>query len=189
MNAVQLLGNQLRGMNATLHELADDLTDEEWHSRPSPSQNIVSFAAWHIPRVQDHFVHTWIRNIPELCTGEPWQAWHPLQKYGSGIGITLQEADLIAHLLQPKDILEYADTVTAGIVDWLLALPESELDRIPDAAAHLAPFLECHTKEYKADTDHLLGKPIWRLLSGPCISHVRGHMGELALQKTMLREQ
>ena len=48
--------DRLRATNAFLHEIADDLADEEWFSRSAPGQNLISFSTWHVPRVQDHFV-------------------------------------------------------------------------------------------------------------------------------------
>jgi hypothetical protein len=188
MNAIQLLEKQFQSVNAVLHDVVDDLSDNEWLSRLSPHQNIFAFSAWHLPRVQDNFVHTWIRNVPEIYASERWQEWRHFQKYSEGVGIQLHEADIIARHVKQNEVLEYSDLVTTEIISWLHTLSNNNLDQIPDATAHLSVFSEYQTQGYKSDTDHLIGKPIWRLLSGTCISHVRGHLGELDLQKTILRE-
>lgn len=187
MNAILLLEKQLRATNAFLHEIADDLTDAEWTSRLAPNQNLISFAAWHVPRVQDHFVNVWLRNVTELCGREQPQQWNNLRGISASMGLALSVADDIARQLQRAEVLAYSDTVFAEVTDWLQTLTEADLEQIPNAAAHLAPFEEYQTPGYKADTDHLHGRQIWRLLSGPCVLHVYAHLGELEFQKAMLR--
>lgn len=187
MDAILLLEKQLRATNAFLHEIADDLTTAEWTSRVASGQNLIGFSAWHVPRAQDHFVNVWIRNVPELCARDNSSQWHPLRGTSASMGLSLSAADELAHQLQRADVLAYADTAFAEITDWLQTLTEADLDQVPDSAAHLLPFKDYQTPDYKADTDHLHGRSIWRLLSGPCVLHVYGHLGELEFQKAMLR--
>jgi hypothetical protein len=187
MKATALLEKQLTGVNSMLHHVADDLSQQEWTSRPVRGENMLGFIVWHLPRLQDHLVQVWIRGVPEVIQDERWACWDQLQPLGAGLGIPLQEADRIAHCVQPAETLAYADVVLREILNWLAMLTDDDLEYIPDARKHLASYPEYQTVGHHAETDDLLDLPIWRLLSGPCIGHVRGHLGELALLKAQLR--
>ncbi len=99
-------------------------------------------------------------------------------RLGAGLGITLEEADQMALCVQPAEALAYADVVLREILNWLATLTDDDLEYIPHARKHLAPYPEYQTAGHHAETDDLLDLPIWRLLSGPCIGHVRGHLGD-----------
>ena len=187
MKATALLAKQVTGVNTLLHHAADDLIQHEWTSRPVRGENMPGFMVWHVPRMQDHTVQTWIRGVPEVVHDERWAHWHDLQPLGAGLGIPLEEADRIARCVQPAEVLAYADVVLREILSWLATLTDDDLEYIPPARQHLAPYPEYQTAGHHAETDELLDLPIWRLLSGPCIGHVRGHLGELALLKAQLR--
>jgi hypothetical protein len=188
MNTIQLLEKQFKANLAQFHELVDDVTEAEWLSRPGAKQNLFAFTAWHVPRTQDNFIHTWVRNVPELITAPRWQVWHGFKTDSAGIGIPLARADEIAWQLKKPDVLEYADLVCGQALAWMQTLSDAELDRVPEYSAHLAAFPEYQTPGYKADTDHLLDKPLWRILSGTCLLHLRGHLGELELAKSLARK-
>jgi len=187
MKATALLAKQVTGVNTLLHQAAEDLSQQEWTSRPLRSENMPGFILWHIPRLQDHFVQVWIRGVPEVIQDERWGRWDQLQPLGAGLGIPLEEADQIAHCVEPAEVLAYADVVLREILNWLVTQTDDDLEYIPDARQHLAPYPEYQTTGHHAETDDLLDRPIWRLLSGPCTGHVRGHLGELALIKSQLR--
>jgi hypothetical protein len=124
MNAVTLLDKQLANINAIFHSLADDLTDQEWITRPAPGQNRVAYLAWHLPRVQDSHIHTWVRGIPEVVHGDRWSQWGHLRRFGNGIGITLAEADEVALSVRRDDVLAYADAVYSESSAWLDSLSD-----------------------------------------------------------------
>lgn len=70
MKATALLEKQLTGVNARLHHVADDLSQQEWTSRPLRGENMSGFIIWHLPRLQDHLVQVWIRGVPEVVQDE-----------------------------------------------------------------------------------------------------------------------
>jgi hypothetical protein len=189
MNVVLYLQNQLENINEIFHAIADDLTYDEWLYRPSPHQNMLGFAVWHIPRTQDAHVQTWIRGIPEVAHRDRWQGWQSIKQFGYGVGITLDQADEIARCAQQRDVSVYADEVHQEIIAWLQGLPEIDLDRIPDIPSHLSPYPEYQTAGYVEETKHLFRQPIWDQLMRPCIGHVHRHLGEVEILKNMLRDQ
>lgn len=67
---------------------------------------------------------------------------YPSSNMGLGQGSPFAEADTIAETVQIAETLAYADAVPSGIMAWLHQLRDSDLDQIPDADTHLAPYPE-----------------------------------------------
>jgi hypothetical protein len=189
LNITTYLQKQFANINAVFHGIADDLTDEEWVTRPAPGQNVIGYTVWHIPRTQDTFVQTWIRGIAEVVHGERWTHWQPLKRLGIGVGISLDEADEIARSVKRTDVLEYADAVHQAVFAWLGESSESDLDQILDTRQRLAAFPEYQTPGFIEEVTSLYDQPVWGLLMRPCIGHIHRHLGELEVVKNILRAQ
>ena len=187
MNTIAYAQNQLSNINSILHSIADDLTDEEWVSRPAHGQNMIGYTVWHIPRTQDTHVQTWIRGIPEVVHGDRWTHWRQLKQYGNGVGISLAEADDVAHSVQRAEVMEYANAVHQEILTWLKELNESDLDQLPDISQHLSAYPEYQTPSYVEEASGLFDQPIWSQLMRPCIGHIHRHLGELEFVKNIIR--
>lgn len=187
MNAPIYLLKQLANLNAVFHGITEDLTDEEWVTRPAPGQNMIGYTVWHMPRTQDSFVQTWIRGIPEVAHGERWAHWQTLKHLGIGVGISLEEADNIARSAKRTDVFEYADAVHQEISAWLESVNESELDQASDTRQHISSYPEYQTHEFLEEVSNLIDQPAWALLMRPCIGHIHRHLGELEIVKTILR--
>jgi hypothetical protein len=187
MNTTLFLQKQLSNIHSVFQEIVGNLNDQEWTSRPVPGQNLPGYTAWHLPRTQDNFVQTWIRGIPEVVHSERWMHWQRFKRFGIGAGITVEEADEIAHTVNRADVLAYADDVHHEIIGWLNELDENSLDHIPEAARHLSLYPEYQTPGFHKDTDSLLNQPEWALLMRPCIGHVHRHLGELQAVKVFLQ--
>jgi hypothetical protein len=187
MKATGLLQQQFSNINTIFHSVVEDLIDQEWVSRPAPSHNRVAYIAWHLPRVQDSHIHTWIRGIPELFHSDRWSQWHHLKRFGNGVGITLEEADEVALSVLHADVLAYADAVYHESSAWLHNLSDADLDRIPDYRLHLSAYPEYQTPGFYEEISSLLDQPIWSQLMRPCIGHIHRHLGELELVKALIR--
>ena len=187
MNAITYLQKQLANVNAIFHSIAEDLTDEEWVTRPAPGQNMIGCTVWHIPRTQDAHVQTWIRGIPEVAHGDRWAHWQQFKRLGNGVGVSLDEADKIARNVQRAELMEYADAVHQEISAWLKELGESDLDQIPKVSQHLSPYPEYQTPGFVEEAGSLFDQPVWSQLMRPCIGHVHRHLGELEIVKNILR--
>lgn len=188
MNSITLLEHFFADVHVTFHAVAGDLTEQEWKSQPVSGQNTLGFIAWHIPRIQDNIIQTWIRGIPELAHGERWKKWQPFRHLGSGTGIPTEGAHEIGHLVEKVDVLNYANEVYQEVVDWLRVLNDDDLERIPDSENTLKSYPEYQTPGYLNIAADLIGQPIWVLVMSVCIGHVHRHLGELSVMKEILRE-
>ena len=187
MNAPSYLQKQLANLNAVFHGITEDLTDEEWVTRPAPGQNMIGYTVWHMPRTQDTFVQTWIRGIPEVAHNERWAHWRELKRLGIGVGISLDEADEIARSVKRTDVFEYADAVHQDISAWLEGIDEGELDQVNNTQQRLSSYPEYQRPEFVEEVSNLIDQPAWTLLMRPCIGHIHRHLGGLDIVKTILR--
>ena len=188
MNITGYLKKQFSNLNGVYHSIANDLTQEEWLTRPAPGQNMIGYAVWHIPRTQDNFLQTWIRGQAEIIHRDRWSHWRQLKPLGIGVGITLQQADEITRTIRLGDVLAYADEVHQTMLDWLAEINEQDLNLVPDARQRLTAFREYQTPGYLEEVNNLLGLPVWGLLIRPCMGHVHRHLGELEISKDILRK-
>lgn len=187
MRAIDLVIRQLDGVHGLYHEIADDLTDREWTARVFPGSSRLGFTLWHLPRTQDWAVQTLLRGAPEVIADARWQGRGPLQTPGMGAGFTPEEADELAHGLDRADVLDYADAVHQSCAAWLRTLTDDDLDTITDMPGRQTAYPEYQRPEFLAEVQHLIAVPTWRILLGPCIGHVRSHLGELEVIKQALR--
>jgi hypothetical protein len=188
MRTTKFLENFFDYGHMMMHHAVADLTDEEWETRIADHQNKLGYIAWHLPRVQDNMIQTWIRGLPEVVHGERWAHWEKFRHLGVGVGITLKEADDIASGVNKADVLAYEEVVYQEALVWLRQLNDADLDLIPDAQKHLVPYPEYQTAGYHEETDGHLGEPTWELLMRPCIGHIQRHLGEIMTVKAVLRE-
>ncbi|MEO6892556.1 MAG: DinB family protein [Ktedonobacteraceae bacterium] len=190
MNSTTLLQRQFQMLNDAFHDIADDLTDIEWLRRAVPDTNLFGFILWHLPRTQDAIIHILIRGEASVVGAEPWMSRGGLATPGIGFGSTLAETDQLACSLQKTAVLEYADAVHQSILSWLSTLSADDLDLVPNLLAHAeqagAPDLYPALRSTALDLE---GRPVWGLLAGTCLSHLRAHLAELDLLKRILRGQ
>jgi hypothetical protein len=187
MNTALYLQKQFANIHAIFHGMVEDLTDEEWVTRPAPGQNMLGYTVWHIPRTQDSFVQTWIRGSAEVVQRGRWADWRSLRRLGIGVGISLDEADEIARSIKRVDVLAYADAVHEEISAWLAERRDSDFDQVFDFRQRLAAFPEYQTPGFVEEVSNLYDQPIWGILMRPCIGHIHRHLGELEVVKSILR--
>lgn len=191
-----MLSQQLETANLRLHHSTADLTQKELIARPLPGVNPIGFILWHMARSQDWAVNTAIRNIPEMVTRAPWrETW--IRVPGIGTGFDLEQAAEVAGQVDLPSLLEYADAVHAGALEWLSTLDESALDEIPDVAAHEAQYSEYQAPGFRAEMDggpehddavgRKRGLPVWVFLASVSVTHVHRHLGEVDLIRDLLR--
>jgi DinB family protein len=189
MNAVSLLRIQLEGSFARIAEAANETSDDEWIAQASDGQNPAGFTLWHCVRSIDWAVNCAIRGIPEVANQARWQgmlattAWY-------GYEVTMDTARHVAASVARAELMDYAGDVQNSVIPWLESLSDEELDGVPDIARNYSsngmyessPMREAWIKEDA-------GTPVWQLVTGTCVGHVRTHMGEVQALRQVLRSR
>jgi DinB superfamily len=182
------LQQQFSNLNGVFHALVSDLTDEEWMTRSAPGQNMIGFTVWRMPRMQDHFLQTWMRGQTEVAYSDRWSDWEHLKPFGIGTGLSMAETDQIACSTRLGDVLMYADEVLQTVLAWLAEVDEDVLDQIPPAQQRLAAFPEYQTRDYVEAVRSFYGLPVRGLLLQACLGQIYRHLDQLEISKDSLRD-
>ena len=180
MQASRLLAGQLNAVNFLLHDVVSRLEPEDWLRRAAPTTNVPAFTLWHVARVLDSTVQMGIRGEPELIETEPWASkrWARLS---TGVGYSIKEADEVAALVVPAEVVEYADASRSATNQWLKTITDADLE----AENRLVERVTKHpTYNYPANLEAMAwiaGRPVWVVLSLACFAHCWGHLEEIGL--------
>ena len=180
MQGTRLLAGQLNAVNFLLHDLVSRMAPDDWLRRAAPTTNLPAFTLWHVARVLDSSVQMSIRGEPELIEGEPWSSktW---ARQSTGVGYSLEQADELAALVVPDEVVEYADASRLSTNQWLKSITDDVLE------------VECKVIErvtnhpsynYPANLESIAwtaGRPVWAVMSIACFAHTWGHLEEMAL--------
>lgn len=180
MQATRLLSGQLNAVNFLLHDVVSRLEPDDWLRRAAPTTNVPAFTLLHVARVLDSTVQMGIRGEPELIETEPWNSkrWARLS---TGVGYSMPEADELAALVVPAEIVEYADASRSATNQWLKTITDADLEaenKVIERATNHASY------NYPAALEALTwtaGRPVWVVLSIACFAHCWGHLEEMAL--------
>ncbi|HEX6030196.1 MAG TPA: DinB family protein [Tepidiformaceae bacterium] len=186
MQATDLALRQLQMVNLLLRNLCSGITEEEWLWRPARGENLIGWTLWHVPAVQDWAVHTWIQNVEEVRQRPEW-APRVAGRQLLAFGMTPEEADEVARLTRPADVVAYSDAVLEAATGWLSRLAPDDFDAIPENRSHQDRDAAYRSPGYLEEADTMREQAIWRLLSGACVGHCRGHLGEVDVLLNMRR--
>ena len=115
----------------TIDLALNDLTDEELLRIPAPECNSAAWILWHLSRVIDSFIHTRLRDLPQLWDTNDW-AQHfvmPAEGENRGLGWTHQ---MVCDWLPPSRLLqlEYFEQVRAALREYLPGLTEAQMQQV-----------------------------------------------------------
>jgi len=180
VQATRLLAGQLNAVNFLLHDLVGRMEPDDWLRRAAPTTNLPAFTLWHVARVLDSSVQVSIRGEPELIESEPWasKAW---DRQSTGVGYSLEQADELAALVVPDEVVEYADASRSATNQWL----KSITDDVLEAECKVIENITSHPAyNYPASLEAIAwtaGRPVWAVMSIACFAHTWGHLEEMAL--------
>ncbi|MBI5948981.1 MAG: DinB family protein [Chloroflexi bacterium] len=183
METTTYIAAQIENAANLLKGLLSDVTEAEWRSRAAPGQNLFGFVAWHMVATQDWVVRVALQGLPMVASGPEWVA------RGVGIchvpfGMPAAEADALALATTPADVVAYSEAVLKHSIAWLTVAGPGALDAVPPGSNRTG---YSEIAAYRQQCSHMEGWPAWDLFARPAIGHVRGHLGELDLVKTLLR--
>lgn len=184
-----MLRIQLEGSFTQVVNVANETSDDEWVAQASDDLNPAGFTLWHCLRTIDWAVNCVIRGIPEIANQERWQsmlastAWY-------GYDVSMGTARHVAASVTRAALVEYAGEVQQSVMSWLEAQSDESLDAVPDLDGNYRsnvvygslPQLDAWIKED-------IGTPTWRMVTGPCVGHVRVHLGEVQALRQVLRSR
>lgn len=178
MTAKEILRVQLNGSFNLLQELTEKISDEEWTARRIPGASLPGFIVWHAARIIDWAVHCAIQGIPEIASRPEWRGLRSTEM-AYGAGISDQEADAIAMNIARIAVAAYLAALRPAVLDWLESQNDGDLERIPGMEAHQRANPRYLTPPVWAEVESLKNVPAWQILTRPCISHIRVHVGEV----------
>jgi hypothetical protein len=180
VQASRLLAGQLNAVNFLLHDVAARLEPDDWLRRAAPTTNLPAFTLWHVARALDSTVQMGIRGEPELIESEPWasKAW---ARQSVGVGYSLEQADELAGLVVPEEVVDYADASRSSTNQWLKTIA----DEVLEAESKMIEHSNNHASySYPAALEAIAwtgGRPVWAVLSIACVAHTWAHLEEMAL--------
>ncbi|MSQ41233.1 MAG: DinB family protein [Dehalococcoidia bacterium] len=131
--------------------------------RHMPDANSTTFLIWHIARISDNMFHRLIADpiALSLWEREEWHQRFGLQPRDGGTGFA---AEQVGALKPDKDLLlTYYQRDFEAVIKGVEALPEQDLDRVPNPQ--------------RPETT------VGRLVQGTLIAHGYNHLGELRTVK------
>ena len=156
--------------NFTTIDLAlRDLDEEEFKRIPAPDCNSVGWTLWHLSRVIDSFIHTRLRDLPQLWDTNNWAQHYGMPADGEnrGLGWTHQ---MVCDWQPPSRELqmEYFEQVRSALREYLPGLTDAQMQQ----AKIIPPVSEPRT------VAAALGQMTW-----DCVSHG----GQIAFMRGMYK--
>jgi len=186
MDAKLILRAQLENTRGLCADLIGSMTREEWLKRTHPAGVMLGFDAWHIAATVDWAVQARLRGVPELRT-QPPLADRPGINSHIPFGMPAARADEIARATARDDVAAYAAAAYDAAIAWLDAASDDELTGNVDCFERLTSAPHQREPAYVEEVEWMRGWPTWRILTNPCIGHIRGHLGEMDAALTALR--
>ena len=117
--------------NFTTIDLAlKDLTDEEFHRIPASECNSVAWILWHLSRVIDSFIHTRLRDLPQLWDANNWQRHFTMPDDGENRGLGWTHQMVCAWQPPARSLqMDYFEQVRAALREYLPALTEAQMQQ------------------------------------------------------------
>ena len=180
MQATRLIAGQLNAVNFLLHDLVGRMESEDWLRRAAPTTNLPAFTLWHVARVLDSSVQMSIRGEPELIESEPWASkrW---ARQSTGVGYSIAQADEMAALVVPDEVVEYADASRASTNQWLKRITDDVLEAESKVIEHVTNHAAYNYPANLKAIAWTAGRPLWAVMSIACFAHTWGHLEEMAL--------
>ena len=180
MQATRLIAGQLNAVNFLLHDLVGRMNPDDWLRRAAPTTNLPAFTLWHVARVLDSSVQMSIRGEPELIESEPWASkrW---ARQSTGVGYSIAQADELAALVVPDEVVDYADASRASTNQWLKTITDDVLEAESKVIEHVTNHASYNYPANLKAIAWTAGRPVWAVMSIACFAHTWGHLEEMAL--------
>ncbi len=111
-----------------LDRALDGLTPTELHWQPTPTSNHILWTVWHIARVEDRWIMTYVADEEEVWIRDRWCEKLRLPSEGSGGGNSAEEVAAFPDI-PVSELLTYHDAVRENSFRIIDGMTEADLDK------------------------------------------------------------
>ena len=111
-----------------LEQALDGLTPVELAWQPSPSSNSITWQVWHMARVEDRWVNSYLRQATEVWIVDSWYSKFGLQPEDHGAGQSAEDAAAMPEL-PLADLMSYYEAVRKSTIAHLDSLKVDDLGK------------------------------------------------------------
>ena len=130
MEVKDFIAQTMAEAKTRLETAVEGLTPEELDWQPEPKANPIGFLLWHVARVEDQWLQSFVQRHPHVWEEEGWHTRLNLPLRGTGNGYTPQQ---VAGFATPdlKELLDYFNSVRRRTIEYLDGLDTEGLERCP----------------------------------------------------------
>lgn len=111
-----------------LEKTLDGLTPVELAWRPTPSSNNITWQVWHMARVEDRWVNSYLRQSTEVWINDNWYSKFGMQPEDHGAGQSAEDATAMPETPM-EDLMAYYAAVRKATNAYVEGLTEDDLAR------------------------------------------------------------
>ena len=106
----------------------EGLTPTEARWQPSAQSNYIAWLVWHMARVEDRWVNTYLRGTTEVWIAKGWVDRFKMDPESHGFGQTIEEVRALPEI-PLSDLIAYFDAVRVTTRRYLDQATEEDLSR------------------------------------------------------------
>jgi len=165
-----------------LPNLANKLTEEQFRERPIPQLQPIVWLLWHMARVEDKGLSSFLWRKPQLLT-QDWQERMQSVLTHYGTSMTEEEVDAFAAKANPYGVLEYLKAVGDRTAQQLPSLDPATLNEEvnEDEVIRIVRDEGMASEQAQWVTPHYVGKTRGWLLCHFGLTHNFRHFGQITL--------
>lgn len=131
MDVAEVFVDAFGRVSESVHDVLDDLTEEELVARLDGEANSICWLVWHLTRIEDdHVAH--VAGTDQQWTGEGWRERCGLPFDPGDTGYGHRSSDVAAVQIPAPLLLGYFDAVHEATVQYVSTLTADDLDRVVD---------------------------------------------------------
>lgn len=170
-----------RGMHRGVRFMFDQsiknvLSYEEMKQRSDDKGNSIAWLMWHLARIEDQTVHTFIQGKPQILVSGGWQERIEIEGAATGLGFGDEEVAEVTRAMNVEAVDDYWKAAQKASYEWLRSISREDLEFVPDLDARRA---ESEAPNEPGNWDLWRGRTAGFIFSGTVISHGYIHIGQM----------
>tara|TARA_B100000749_G_C18289475_1_gene407802 strand:+ start:166 stop:681 length:516 start_codon:yes stop_codon:yes gene_type:complete len=130
MTLTQFIEDSFAKEHEFLMDAVNDLTPQELVFRAGPEANNINWLLWHMFRVEDMWIHFFIKKEAEIWERDGWNEKFGLPTRDNGFEHTPEQ---VANFptLDLKELLAYGESLRAATLEYLRSLSPEDYEMVP----------------------------------------------------------